>query len=450
MSDTAVHIEHVSKIYKLYDNHIDRLKESLHPLRKVYHRDFFALRDVSLTVKRGESIGIIGRNGSGKSTLLKILTGVLTPSAGQVRATGRISALLELGSGFNPELTGIENVYFNGTINGFSREQMQTKLDEILSFADIGDFVHQPVKTYSSGMFVRLAFAVAITIDPEILIVDEALAVGDIMFAQKCYRKIREFKESNKTIIMVTHDTGAIVNFCTKAVWLKDGEIFQQGSPDEVVKHFVSYMTYSLIPEPVSAAGARPSSRESEAGAELPENLNLIEWEDVSACSSFGEGGARVTGVALYLEHPFAKTTIVRGGEKAVFFVRIAAEREVLSPGVGFMVKDRHANTIFAANNYIYRKTLPPIQAGEEVLVGIEFVFPHLRAGKYIFTAAIADGTQINHIQRHWVHDVYLVELVNQDPCYNIGACLVLEPAVVRFQVRRGRQLAGGNAENTP
>ncbi|HPH04166.1 MAG TPA: ABC transporter ATP-binding protein, partial [Spirochaetota bacterium] len=186
LQDIAISVEHVSKVYRLYDKPVDRLKESLHPLRKKYHRDFHALDDVSFEVKKGETVGIIGQNGSGKSTLLKIITGVLTPSCGQVRVNGRVSALLELGTGFNPELTGIENVYFSGTVMGYTREEMDVRLDEILAFADIGEFVRQPVKTYSSGMFVRLAFAVAIKSNPEIMIVDEALAVGDMNFQAKC------------------------------------------------------------------------------------------------------------------------------------------------------------------------------------------------------------------------------------------------------------------------
>ena len=210
MSDLAVRVEHLQKIYKLYNKPMDRLKESLGLTRKRLYREHYALNDVSFQVEQGETVGIIGTNGSGKSTILKIITGVLNQTAGEVEVNGRISALLELGAGFNGEYSGLENVYLNGTMMGFSREEIDQRLDNILKFADIGDFIHQPVKTYSSGMFVRLAFAVAINIDPEILIVDEALSVGDVFFQAKCYHKFEEFKEMGKTILLVSHDLGSV------------------------------------------------------------------------------------------------------------------------------------------------------------------------------------------------------------------------------------------------
>lgn len=216
----AIKVDHVTKIYKLFDRPIDRLKESLRPGHKEYHKKFYALKDISFEVEPGQFVGIIGTNGSGKSTMLKLITGVLTPTSGALTVNGRISALLELGAGFNMEYTGIENIFMNGTMMGFSRREMEQKLPEILSFADIGDFVHQPVKTYSSGMFVRLAFALAINVEPEILIVDEALAVGDVFFQAKCYKKIHEIRESGTTVLLVTHDMGTIIKYCDKVVVL--------------------------------------------------------------------------------------------------------------------------------------------------------------------------------------------------------------------------------------
>ena len=234
-SDISIRVDNVTKIYRLYDRHIDRLKESLHPFRKKYHRDFYALKRVGFEVKRGETVGIIGRNGSGKSTLLKIITGVLTPTSGGVMANGTIAALLELGAGFNPELTGIDNIYLNGTIMGFSEQQIQAKLDDILAFADIGAFAHQPVKIYSSGMFVRLAFAVAVNVDPDILIVDEALAVGDINFQAKCYKKFNVFQEQGKTILFVTHSLDNIIRHCNRAIVLEQGKKIAESLPRESV-----------------------------------------------------------------------------------------------------------------------------------------------------------------------------------------------------------------------
>ena len=223
MSEIAISINHLSKVYKLYDKPVDRLKESLGLTKQKKYREHYALRDVSFQVKRGETVGIIGTNGSGKSTILKIITGVLNPTQGEVQVNGRISALLELGAGFNMEYSGLENVYLNGTMIGFTREEIDKKLDDILAFADIGDFIHQPVKTYSSGMFVRLAFAVAINIEPEILIVDEALSVGDVFFQAKCYKKFEDFKKMGKTILFVSHDLGSISKYCDRVVLLDKG-----------------------------------------------------------------------------------------------------------------------------------------------------------------------------------------------------------------------------------
>lgn len=233
MSEVAIRVDDVSKLYKLYDKPSDRLKESLGLTRKKLYKEHYALHNVSFDVKRGETVGIIGTNGSGKSTILKIITGVLNPSGGHVEIDGRISALLELGAGFNMEYTGIENIYLNGTMIGFSREEIDAKMQDILDFADIGDFVHQPVKTYSSGMFVRLAFAVAINIDPEILIVDEALSVGDVFFQAKCYKKFEDFKKMGKTILFVSHDLGSISKYCDRVVLLNRGKKLAEGTPKE-------------------------------------------------------------------------------------------------------------------------------------------------------------------------------------------------------------------------
>ena len=238
MTDVAISVNHVSKVYKLYDNPMDRLKESLGLSRKKKYKEHYALNGISFEIKTGETVGIIGTNGSGKSTILKIITGVLNPTSGSVQVDGRISALLELGAGFNMEYTGLENVYLNGTMLGFSKEEIDARLQDILDFADIGEFIHQPVKTYSSGMFVRLAFAVAINIDPEILIVDEALSVGDIFFQSKCFRKFEEFKERGKTILLVSHDLSSISKYCDRVILLNKGNKVSEGSPKVVVDEY--------------------------------------------------------------------------------------------------------------------------------------------------------------------------------------------------------------------
>ena len=238
MTDVAISVNHVSKVYKLYDNPMDRLKESLGLSRKKKYKEHYALNGISFEIKKGETVGIIGTNGSGKSTILKIITGVLNPTSGSVQVDGRISALLELGAGFNMEYTGLENVYLNGTMLGFSKEEIDARLQDILDFADIGEFIHQPVKTYSSGMFVRLAFAVAINIDPEILIVDVALSVGVFFFQSKCFRKFEEFKERGKTILLVSHDLSSISKYCDRVILLNKGNKVSEGSPKVVVDEY--------------------------------------------------------------------------------------------------------------------------------------------------------------------------------------------------------------------
>lgn len=250
MSDEiAIKIDDVSKLYKLYDKPTDRLKESLGLTKAKKYKEHYALRNVSFDVKKGECVGIIGTNGAGKSTVLKIITGVLNPTAGNVEINGRISALLELGAGFNMEYTGIENVYLNGTMIGFTREEIDAKLQDILDFADIGDFVNQPVKTYSSGMFVRLAFAVAINIDPEILIVDEALSVGDVFFQLKCFKKFDEFKKNGKTILFVSHDLSSIEKYCDKAILLDHGRNVAEGTPIDIINKYKKIMTGMTVEE---------------------------------------------------------------------------------------------------------------------------------------------------------------------------------------------------------
>ena len=242
MNDIAISIKNVSKYYKLYNSPKDRLKEALNFRGKQYHKKFYATRNLDLEIKKGEILGVVGKNGSGKSTLLKLITGVLTPNEGSIQVNGKISALLELGSGFNPEFTGMQNIFFYGTILGFTKQEMEEKLDDILAFADIGEFIDQPLKTYSSGMKSRLGFAVAVHIDPEILILDEVLAVGDVLFKRKCYAKMEEFFKGGKTIIYVSHDAGSVKELCTRAIFLDSGNILMDSDPNTVTKYYQKYI----------------------------------------------------------------------------------------------------------------------------------------------------------------------------------------------------------------
>ena len=253
MSEAVISLSHITKIYKLYDRPQDRFKETFSLTHKKYSKDFYALKDISFAISRGESVGFVGKNGSGKSTLLKILTGVLSETSGDKNINGRISALLELGAGMNQDFTGMENIYLNGTIMGIPREEMEKRVDSIVRFADIGEFIHQPVKTYSSGMFVRLAFAVAIHVDPEILIVDEALAVGDTRFQMKCMDKFMEFMQAGKTILFVSHDINMIKRFCSRAIWINEGDLIMDGETDVVTDKYNDFLKSGLALEEYQA-----------------------------------------------------------------------------------------------------------------------------------------------------------------------------------------------------
>ena len=245
--NTAIKVQNLTKTYKLYDKPIDRLKESLHPLKKKYHKEYYALNNVSFEIKKGETVGIVGKNGSGKSTLLKIITGVLTPTAGRVAIHGKISAILELGAGFNPEMTGLENIYLNTSINGMNKVQTDKKIDEIVAFAELGEFIHQPIKTYSSGMKARLAFAVSINVEPDILIVDEALSVGDAAFARKCFAKMEDIRSKGATILFVSHSEGSIVGLCNRAIWISNGNQIIDGTPKLVTGLYMKHINENKI-----------------------------------------------------------------------------------------------------------------------------------------------------------------------------------------------------------
>ena len=307
---TVIELKNISKIFKLYENNFDRFKESLNPFGKKFHKDFYALKDVNFKISRGECIAIIGQNGSGKSTLLKVITSILAPSMGSISVNGRISSLLELGTGFNPDLTGRENIYFYGTINGITRAEMSKSVEEIIEFADIGAFLDQPVRSYSSGMFVRLAFACAIQIDPEILIVDEALAVGDMRFVQKCFRKMQSFKEREKTLILVTHDMPSVIAFASRVLWMENGQLVGDGEPSVVVRDYISKMTYS-----------QKSTTENSL-------LNSQGDIELKACESFGERGAEFSAIHVeFLDRKFDGLT--KGGEIIKFRFRIKAKVQI-------------------------------------------------------------------------------------------------------------------------
>ncbi|PIZ74208.1 ABC transporter ATP-binding protein [Candidatus Peregrinibacteria bacterium CG_4_10_14_0_2_um_filter_43_11] len=421
MSDIVIEINGVSKAYKLYKKPSDRAKEALNPFRKKYHQDFYALQDISFKVQRGETLGIIGKNGSGKSTLLKILTEVLTPSTGSVHVQGKVSSLLELGVGFNPELTGLENIYFNGAILGYTKVEMEKKLKDILNFADIGEFIHQAVKTYSSGMQVRLAFAVAINVNPEILFIDEALSVGDIRFQLKCMRKLRELKESGKTIIFVTHDMGAIMNYCSRAIWLDDGRIQSSGLPEKVCKEYTAFMTY----DQGTQIGKIPkiNSKDGKNGKAIP-------FQSVAHCSSFGEKNVEITDIAFYDPITFLPIKLLEGGETVVFAAKIKSLIKVKDFIFGFMVTDEYGNNIIGMNNYLIRQGAE-VTKNELVIFAFEFQFPKFKDGHYTLVTSVAEGSQLNHIQHHWIHDAHHFQVVSTREIGKLN--ILLEPENVKF-----------------
>lgn len=427
--DTVVDVRHISKVYKLYDQNLDRIKETFHPFQKKYHRDFHALRDVSFSVSKGEILGIVGRNGCGKSTILQIITGVLTPTSGTVEVKGKVSALLELGAGFNPELTGLENVYFKSSLLGCSEDETNARMDDILEFADIGEFVRQPVKTYSSGMFVRLAFAVAINVDPDILIVDEALSVGDYRFRQKCMRRFNSFLNANKTILFVTHDYGAVEQFCTRAIWLKDGAVCQDGNPTDVCKDYVSFMSYGETANKEIRVNADPivdHSKSVSSPGGTTDNKRL-EWQDTDGCSSFGQGGAIISKVAFYSKSDGKRIDVFEGGKRVVFCVEIVCKTKIDSPIVGFHLSNAKGVHLLGLNNAAAGIMLGPMLDGDVKNVEFEFDFPYLRDGRYSFSPAIADGTPAEHVQHHWVHDAYVLMIASHDELAQIGNQFVIK-----------------------
>lgn len=419
--DLAIQVSGVVKNYEVYDKPADRLKQFIMPRigkilgyeSKAYFRPFNAVEDVSFQVKRGQTVGIIGRNGSGKSTLLQMICGTLNPTRGVINSYGRIAALLELGSGFNPEFTGRENVYLNASILGLTREQIERRFDDIAAFADIGPFIEQPVKTYSSGMMVRLAFSVIAHVDADILVIDEALAVGDAFFTQKCMRFLREFMQT-KTVLFVSHDTSSIKNLCTHAIWMDEGKIMYSGSPKEVCDRYLEAFyeaqqgkstTTKLKTTAKSSSQIEIKDQRQEFinASNLRNDIKIFKFDPNTA--SFGLGGAQIEDVRL-LDDNGSPLGWVVGGEKVILRVNVKARDYLGSPIVGFYVKDPLGQSLFGDNTFLtYRDN--PFELQEDEVFFAEFVFqmPLLPSGSYSVTVAIANGTQDEHQQHHWIHD---------------------------------------------
>ena len=436
-SEFAIKVENLSKCYQIYAQPHDRLKQSIYPRLqrlsgqqpKQYHREFWALRDVSFEIKKGETVGIIGRNGSGKSTLLQMICGTLNPTSGSIQIHGRVAALLELGSGFNPEFTGRENVYMNAAVLGLSRKETDSRFDEIVTFADIGDFIEQPVKTYSSGMMVRLAFAVIAHVDADILVIDEALAVGDAFFNQKCMRFLRSFMKRG-TVLFVSHDTGAVVNLCNQGVLLSHGQVVEVGSAKEVTERYLATIYESVQSIENSAVSkdyhgdVQPQvdwrdMRESFINAStLRNDIEVFRFNPKT--EGFGKGSARIESVRL-LDADGTPLSWIVGGEHVILEICSRVQEDIFRPIVGFQFKDRLGQVVFSDNTYLACINKPlSANAGQQVVARFEFRLPILPSGDYSISPAFAEGTQEEHVQHHWLHDALLIKVHASSVCFGL------------------------------
>ena len=419
----AIQLQHVWKKYALYERPVDRLLE-LSFLRQIkLHRDFWALQDFSVEADRGTTLGVLGRNGSGKSTLLQVLAGILLPTRGSCRVEGKVAALLELGAGFNPEFTGRENVFVNGAILGLQHRDIEERLDGILEFAEIGEFVDQPVKTYSSGMFMRLAFAVAVHVDPEILLVDEALAVGDMVFQHRCIHRMRQLRDSGKTIVFVTHDLHAVTSFCDRAVLLEDGRKVVEGSPETVVQRYQALV-----------ARKRQSEQNEESGSGV-----LDQHQDLPVINTipyihnrYGEGGAHVIGIII-LSSQGEVINSVRGGQECQLLISVRFEREMVDPIVGFAVRDRLGNEMASSNSTYEGLTLPAARQDDVFTVRFQIQVPPLRPGSYTISPAVSRGDVWDHTVEDWIDNACVFDLIDTGLVYG----QMRWPVKVQYRVSR-------------
>jgi lipopolysaccharide transport system ATP-binding protein len=451
--EAAIDVDSLGKCYRVYGAPHDRLKQSVIPrLRRVidpavrllgrtieerqYFAEFWALRDVSFTVPKGETIGVIGQNGAGKSTLLQLICGTLTPSKGTVNVHGRVAALLELGSGFNPEFSGRENVYLNGAVLGLNRRQIDERLSEILHFADIGEFIDRPVKTYSSGMAVRLAFAVIAHVDADVLIVDEALAVGDAYFQQKCLRWLRQYSERG-TVLFCTHDTGAVMRYCRDAIWLEGGTLRACGPAKEVCETYLS--TVNAKAAGLAEASVRPAMRvwnEPSAAdvaeeSTLMQTISVFEFNELSA--SYGTGDATIVSVTMARADD-TELSLVRGGEHVRVVVRAQAHAAIEDPIIGFTIKDRLGEPLFGDNTFAqYRNKQLRLTEGDAIEARFEFALPLVRTGSYSISAGIASGTLESHVHHHRMHDALFFKV--HSPFRN-GVLVAIPMDAITLKVR--------------
>ncbi len=412
----AILVANLSKIYRIYDRPRDKLLEILGFGRRTLFREFWALRDITFDLDAGHTLGIIGRNGSGKSTLLQILAGIMRQTRGDCFVEGKVSALLELGSGFNPEFTGRENVFMNGAILGLDTRQMQERFESVARFAEIGDFMEQPVKTYSSGMFMRLAFAVAVNVDPDILLVDEALSVGDLIFQHRCIHRMNQLRASGKTIVFVTHDLGAVTKWCDRALLLDDGNLLEDGKPDLVVQKYRALMF------------ERERRYEWADGPPVPveESEDLVVAKDVPVATSipnidhrFGSGEATLLGVELINKKGEPARDVV-GGQTIIIRVSARFNTDVQQPILGYTLRDRLGIEISACNTSYAGRSLPAALKGDIFTSDFQISFPHLAAGSYSVSPAVAKGTTLKHDMCDWIDNALVFSLESSELIYGM------------------------------
>lgn len=421
MTNYALEARHVTKEYHLYASEMDRLRESFSITHKSYHRSFYALNDVNFTVAKGEKVGIIGANGAGKSTLLKIITGVLNATDGEIVTDGKIAALLELGAGFNQDYTGIENIRLNGALMGYTPEEMEGKTQQIIDFADIGEFIDQPVKSYSSGMFVRLAFATQIFSEPDILIVDEALSVGDIRFQQKCFRAMDSLMK-DKTVLLVTHDTAAVTRFCQRVIWINHGQVMFDGDVTEGLKRYKEFIINQSIEEH-EAVGQKDFDDVLGTEAKLRQADDSLTVPSIpSGVRAEGNGEATIYACGLYNEKD-ELIDVVEPGQTVKCVVQVEFHRKEARPIIGIAVRDRLGNEAIGINSETLGIELP-IASGKREYV-ITFRMPELNQGEYTATIAIANGYQADHVQMCWLDDVLVFRIPRRQ--YEIPGMLYLE-----------------------
>jgi len=417
MPETVINVENVTKIFRIYDYPGDRLKEAFSFKREKLHTDFHALKNITFAVKKGEFLGIVGKNGAGKSTLLKVLSRELTPTSGKVTINGKVS-LLQLGVGFDPELTGVDNARFASKLLGYDDDEIEEMLEDIIAFADIGEFIYHPVKTYSSGMYSRLSFAVGINIDPDILIADEVLAVGDMRFSQKCLRKMREFKDNGKTIIFVTHDIQSVNAFCDRAMWIKDGEIFIRGDSKTVTTGFQNYMLFDKLPDefqelpdqPINNSNSKTRqeahmrSLDADSALGTQQQYSDIEWqEDLKKYPCVGDGRAEIMRLAFVKQESMESVKVVQGNEDVILLLDIQVKEKVENPQIGWLLYNRQGLLMLHTNNDICGKALECLTAGQRVIAEFRFKLPNLANGNYVLSI----GLQSHADMPHKIDDVY-------------------------------------------